>query len=334
MNGIKAAALAAFAGLLVSGPALSQTPITTEKMTMHVGIVDLAPSWSVVIVVAAKLYKPYMPNVTVERDDVMTGMAIVNSMLAGRLDVGYYGDMPSIVLGSKSGLNQTRLVGISEGDDGHEANIYVKKGSTIKTVKDLAGKTVSVPFGGFTHRFAEFVEAKENIKFNLVGQSPEVGLSNMQAGKVDAYMPWHPFGPLSVSRGYATEIADGTKYGFSSLRPIVASKEFLDKHPDVAVAWMRAELDAHRMMREHPDECAKILAEDWKKFSVPIAILRPDFDFKTYPDDIPPKWRKILSDGADFLLTHKYIQKAPDWATYIDDSYIKKAASIPSQMKN
>ena len=55
---------------------------------------------------------------------------------------------------------------------------------------------------------------------------------------------------------------------------MVASKDFIDKHPDVVVGWLRAELDAHKMMHEQPDECAKIIAEDWKKFDVPMDVIR------------------------------------------------------------
>jgi NitT/TauT family transport system substrate-binding protein len=320
-----------FAGQLTA--AHSQTPVSTEQMTFRVGIVDLAPSWSSSIVLRANLWKPYLPNITIDRSSVMTGMAIVNSMLAGRLEAGYYGDMPSIVLGSKSQLNQTRLVAISEGDDGHETGIYVKAGSPFTSVKQLDGKTISVPFGGFTHRFVETVEATENVKFKFVGQSPEVGLNNVQTGKVEAYAPWHPFGPLAVAKGYATLLVDGTKYHYSSLRPVVVSKELIDKHPDVAVGWMRAELDAHKLMQERPDECAKMIAEDWAKYSVPVEVIRPDFDYKVFPNDISPKWRKVLVDGAAFLLEHKFIDQAPDWNSYIDDSLLKKANAIPSQMK-
>jgi NitT/TauT family transport system substrate-binding protein len=263
----------------------------------------------------------------------MSGMPLVNNMLAGRVDIGIFGDMPSIVLGSKSQLAQTRLVAIIEADHGEEAVIYVRKGSPITSVKELDGKTVSVPFGGFTHRFAEVVEAAEGIKFNFVGQSPEVGLSNLQAGKVDAFIPWNPYGRLAAARGYGRPLADGTKYNFWSLRDMVASKEFIDKHPDIVVGWLRAELDAHKMMREQPDVCAKIIAEDWKKFDVPIDVIRPDFNYKIFPDDIPPEWRKVLVDGAAFLAAHKFIEKEPDWNDFIDDNLLKKASAVPSQLK-
>jgi NitT/TauT family transport system substrate-binding protein len=254
-------------------------------------------------------------------------------MLAGKIDIGYIGDMPAIVLGSKSDLQPTRFLSVTHADEGGESVIYVNKGSPIKTVKGLAGQSVSVPFGGFTHRFAEVVEQSENIKFNLVGQSPEVGLTNLQAGKVAAYIPWEPYGKMAVARGFAEPLIDGTKYHFHSLRGVVVRQEFLDKHPDIVLGWVRAELDAHKMMREQQDRAAKILFEDWKKYNVPFDIIRSDFNHSIFPDEITAEWRKVMTDGGDFLLSHKLIERVPDWNTFIDDSWLKKAAAIPSQFE-
>jgi hypothetical protein len=87
------------------------------------------------------------------------------------------------------------------------------------------------------------------------------------------------------------------------------------------------------MMRERPDECAKMIFEDWKKFDVPLDVIRPDFSYKIFPDDIPPEWRKVLVDGSAFLAAHKFIEKEPDWSVFIDDSLLKRASTVPSQLK-
>lgn len=316
-----------------SAPAVSQTPVSTEKVKIVVGLVAMTPSFGGITLVAGNLWKPYLPNVEVERAETMSGMPLVNNLLADKVDIAYLGDMPSIVLGSKSALAQSYFIGVTDADDGEEVGVYVKKGSPIKSVKELEGKTVSVPFGGFTHRYAEVVMKTDGVQFKFVGQSPEVGLTNLQAGKVDAYMPWNPFGRLAVLRGFGEKIVDGKPYKFSSLRSVVVRKSFYDKHPDVVAGWMRAELDAHELARKNPDASAKLIAEDWKKFDVPLEVIRSDFAFKIFPDDIPEKWRKVMVDSAEFLLAHKFIEKAPDWATFFNDTPIKRAASIPSQMK-
>jgi len=330
---VLALAIAIGSSALFSGTASAQTPVSTEKLKIVVGYQPLTPTWGVAVVTGGQLWKPYLPNIEIERADFMSGMPLVNNMLAGKIDIGYIGDMPAIILGSKSDLQQTRFAAVTDADEGGESVIYVKKDSAIKAVKQLDGQSVSVPFGGFTHRFAEVVEQAENIKFDIVGQSPEVGLTNLQANKVAAYIPWEPYGKMAVARGFAEPLVNGTKYHFNSLRGVVISKAFMDAHPDVVLGWMRAELDAHKMMRDQPDRAAKIIFDDWQKFDVPLGIIRSDFDHSLFPDEITPEWRKVLTDGGDFLLSHKLIERVPDWNTFIDDSWIKKAAALPSQMK-
>jgi hypothetical protein len=87
------------------------------------------------------------------------------------------------------------------------------------------------------------------------------------------------------------------------------------------------------MMREQQDRAAKILFEVWKKYNVPFDIIRSDFSHSIFPDEITVEWRKVMTDGGDFLLSHKLIDRVPDWNTFIDDSWLKKAAAIPSQFK-
>jgi NitT/TauT family transport system substrate-binding protein len=319
-------------GFAATAPVFSAGPVSNEKMTLRIGYQPLTPTWGISIIYQAKLWKRYLPNVEVERFETMSGMPLVNNLLAGKLDIGYLGDMPAIVLASKAQLLPTKFISVTDADRGGASVIYVAKGSPIKSIKELAGKKVSIPFGGYTHRFAEVVSTREGIKFEFVGQSPEVGLTALQAGRVDAYIPWPPYGPMAVAQGFGQKLVDGTNYKFNSLRGVVAAKEFLEKNPTIAVAWLRAELDAHKIMRERPDYAAKLIFEEWKNYKIPLEVIRGDFAFKQFPDEITEEWRKVLVEGAEFLRNNKLINAPIDFNTFIDDSYLKKAAAIPSQL--
>ena len=65
---------------------LSQKLVSDEKLKIVIGFQPLTPTWVVTIVIGAKLWKPYLPNVEVERFDSMSGMAPVNNMLADKID--------------------------------------------------------------------------------------------------------------------------------------------------------------------------------------------------------------------------------------------------------
>ena len=313
-------------------PAVAAEPASSKKIVLRVGNAPLAPLWGYPVINQAKLWKPYLPNVDVQGLEAMTGMALVNNLLAGKLDIAYFADMPAIVIASKSSILATKFVALDTADDGGGSVIYVGKDSPIKSAKELNGRAVSVPFGGYTHRFAEVVEATDGIKFKFVGQSPEVGLTSLQAGKVEAYIPWPPHGPLAVEKGFARKLTDGTAYRFRSVRGIVVSKEFSEQHPDVLAGWLRAQLDAQWIMRERPAYAARLIADEWKAFAVPVAIVQEGFAYQKFPGEITPEWRKVLTDGAEFLQSHKFIETAIDFNTFIDDSYLKKAAAMPSQL--
>ena len=311
----------------------AQTPVTTEKLKVVIGYQPLTPTWGATIVTGAKLWKPYLPNLEVERFDAMSGMPLVNNMLAQKIDIAYLGDMPAIVLASKSAMEDTRFIALTDADHGGASVIYVAKDSGYRTVRDLDGRVMSITFGSYTHRFAEFIEAAEKLKFKYTGQLPEVGLTSLQTGKVDGWSPWPPYGPIAQARGLTRPIVDGTKYHFDSLRGIVVTKTFLSAHPDVVIGWLRAELDAHRIMRERQEEAAKIIYEDWRRFDVPLDVIKLDFGYKVFPDDISFEWRKVLVDGAAFLLGHKFIERLPDFDNVIDDAWLKKAASVRSTLE-
>lgn len=329
---IAAYALALMAAISSAGGAIGQEAVSTKNAKVVLGSLPLAPTWGVTIVTKAELWKKYLPNVELERIEAMSGMPIVNNILAGKIDIAYMGDTPALILGSRRDVAESKFVAATEGDDGGSSVAFVKNDSPIQSIKELNGKRVSISFGAYTHRFAEMVSDAEKIKFQYVGQSPEVGLTSLQAGRVDAFITWPPYGELAVHRGFGRVLMNGVKMNFSSVRCVVVSKAFAEKHPDILIGWLRAELDAHRLLRERPRAAAQLIFDDWKKFEVPLEVISAGFTYKVFPDDIGPKWRKVMTDSAEFLLKQGLIKQAPDFATFIDDSYLKRAAAIPSRL--
>src|SRR5262249_34730215 len=121
--------------LLASAPLVFEAnagqAVSEKKLKVVVGYQPLTPTWGATIVTGAKLWKPYLPNVEVERFDAMSGMPLVNNMLADKINLAYLGDMPTIILASKSGMAQTRFVSLTDADEGGAAVIYVRKGSSF-----------------------------------------------------------------------------------------------------------------------------------------------------------------------------------------------------------
>lgn len=107
------------------------SPISSERVTINLGYPLLAPTWGSTILTRAKLWKTYLPNVEVNREEFMSGMPVVNNMVAGKIDIGYFADMPAIALASKANLTDTIFISLTDADEGGASVVYVKKGSPI-----------------------------------------------------------------------------------------------------------------------------------------------------------------------------------------------------------
>lgn len=310
---------------LVFPVAASGQAVTAEKLTMSVGHQPFTPDWTVEIIRMLKLHEKYLPNVQVEWFKALYGPPLVNNMIARKIQMMYVCDTPALVLASKKAALESRLIAVGQTDDGTSAAILVAKDSPIKSVKELNGKRVATGFGSYLHRFAEVVQAKEGIAFSLVNQTPEVRISNLEAGKIDGDATWPPYWNLAVNNGLARVLITGKSYNY---RPVcsaaVVSKEFADQHPRVVEGWLKAELEAHEFLRKNPDKAATVIYEAWEK-KIPVEVIRRDLAYTTYPDEILPEHTATLKEATEFLLRHKMIDTKPDVDAFVDDRYLKAA---------
>ncbi|MGB8073919.1 MAG: transporter substrate-binding domain-containing protein, partial [Pseudolabrys sp.] len=173
-------------------------------------------SWSGVIMRDKKFYEKYLPkgsNVSFQVG--LQGAIIVNGMLAGKVDIGYVGDMPGIVSTSHPEVRDIRIVSVL-GLGYDQCNVFLvrtdapKFSSSEDALKWLDGKTVAVPKGSCTDRFAQAVFKAKNLKpSEYLNQSIEVITSGFRAKKLDAAVIWEPTASRLVQEGLARRVASG-----------------------------------------------------------------------------------------------------------------------------
>jgi NitT/TauT family transport system substrate-binding protein len=222
-------------------------------------------SWSGVVMRGKKFYEKYLPKGSnVEFQIGLQGAIIVNNMLAGKQNIGYMGDMPSIVSTTKQDVADVRLVA-NLGLAFDQCNIFLARNDAPKfknaqeAIKWLDGKTVAVPKGSCTDRFAQATFKKENVKpKEYLNQNIEVITSNFRAGKLDAAVIWEPTASRLVQEGLARRIASGESVqendgGFLAMRA-----DLIKQRPDVVKAWLQAELDA-QLFLANPKNSAEVI---------------------------------------------------------------------------
>ena len=120
-----------------------------------------------------------------------------------------------------------------------------KFSSSEDALKWLDGKTVAVPKGSCTDRFAQAVFKAKNLKpSEYLNQSIEVITSGFRAKKLDAAVIWEPTASRLVQEGLARRVASGASVNERDGGFMVMPQALIEQRPDVVKAWLEAELDA------------------------------------------------------------------------------------------
>lgn len=312
--------------LMFSVPAFAQDVVTTEKAKVVIGYCPFGMLETSVAKVK-EFHKKYLPNVEVEWFFGLYSPHLVNNWIAGKLEVSYLGDMPAIMLQSK--MKNTRWVSNAVSPRGEVLTIFVNNNSTAKTLKDLEGKSVATGIGSAQHRMIEAISQKEGIKFNLVNQSPEVALSNLEAGKVDAFGYWPPYIEMVKHRKVGRAIIpNAVKYEpeVNATWPLLVSEDFNKKNPKIVEGLVRADLDLHKFVQANLDEAANIVFKELGE-KIPLEVLKASLASYRYQDRIDADAIQTVQRSVDFMKLKGFIKEGFDPAAWADPSYVNKILS-------
>src|SRR5258706_3116027 len=264
-------------------------------------------------------------------EDYTSGPPITNQMLAGKLDIGVMGDYPLLVnLARFQETHSLRSVIVSMTGynvNGSGNSIVVPSDAPIYRFEDLKGKKVSVPFGSAAHGMLLKALVDRGLGqdfFTMVNQAPPIGATSIQEKKIDAHADFCPWGELMEFKGFARKIFDGSQASVAYLHGPVVRKDFLEKYPEIVVAYLKAVIEANDWITRNPEE-ATTKQEQWT--SIPKEVLYLYFGrggFLTLDATIKPKWVEVLKYDASVLQKMGIIKQA-DVEGVIDDRFVRQA---------
>src|SRR5215470_13513439 len=264
-------------------------------------------------------------------EDYTSGPPITSQMLAGKLDIGVMGDYPLLVnLARFQETNSLRSVIVSmTGYNmyGSGNSIVVPADAPIYRFEDLRGKKVSVPYGSAAHGMLLKALVDRGLTpdfFTLINQAPPIGATSIQEKKIDAHADFCPWGELMEFKGFGRKIFDGSQTSVAYLHGPVVRKDFLEKYPEIVVAYLKAVVEANEWITRNPEE-ATTKQERWT--SIPKEVLYLYFGrggFLTLDATIKPRWVEVLKHDAS-VLQKMGIIKSADVEGFIDDRYVKQA---------
>ena len=343
---IKPRSTAAFAGLAIVAMAalavLVTAPVAAQE-TSRVGLGHQSLCTDTysggITVKQLGLLEKYLPRAgkyagvkyDIVWEDYTSGPPITSQMLAGKLDIGVMGDYPLLInLARFQETNSLRSVIVSMTGynvNGSGNSVVVPTDAPIYRFEDLKGKKVSVPFGSAAHGMLLKALVDRGLNqdfFTLINQAPPIGATSVQEKKIDAHADFCPWGELMEFKGFGRKVFDGSQASVAYLHGPVVRKDFLEKYPEIVVAYLKAVVEANEWITKNP-EAATTKQEQWT--SIPKEVLYLYFGrggFLTLDATIKPKWVEVLKYDAS-VLQKMGIIKGADVEGFIDDRFVKQA---------
>ncbi|MDR3045494.1 MAG: ABC transporter substrate-binding protein [Desulfovibrio sp.] len=298
-------------------------------------------SYQAIVNAELGLWKKYVPQGTeIEFQGALQGTVVANNMLADKAHIGYMSVMPATILCSKPEQAEIKMVATLGMSEGTRCSLVLvrKDAPRFESMEALArwmdGKVIAAPKGSASDQYLMRFFEKYNVKpKEYLNQSIEVIGTNFRIGKIDAASLWEP--TLSriaddVGEGVAHIAADGRACGNPDLGILVMRKDFMEKYPDVAKGYLRAELEAQRYLLD-PANWTNVIEMVSKHASgIPKKVLWYSLYGKIPADskETVREWKSFyfnerergnIAEVAPFLLKDKRIKSLPPEGT-VDDA--------------
>lgn len=273
----------------------------------------------------------------IEWSSATSGPPITNKMLANQIDIGMMGDFPATINMTTfqqkgNGVKTVYIATLGYSPTGAGNAVLVPKDSSVKTLADLKGKQVSVPFGSAAHGMLlkaikeTGLDPEKDMK--LISQAPEVGGTSLRTNQIDAHANFVPFGELFPFRGFARKIFDGAETKTPTMHGVLVRSDFAQQYPEIVVAYMKALLEANQKFREQPEAMAAKI-ETWSGIEREVVYM---FLGPSGLQRLNPTVRQVNYDSLkNSVATLKQLGKLdatvnPDDVTkWADESYLKQA---------
>lgn len=323
------------AALALSGAAQAETiriAIGTQDTTINCATGGL-------LIRELKLLEKYLPKDGRYKDvtydirwkNFTSGAPLTNEMVADKLDIGSMADFPGANNGAaflKAGKQSVFVTVLSGSTLGSGNGVVVPLGSKVVSLSELKGRTISVPFASTAHGMllravaAQGWDPRKDV--NIITQAPEVAGPALQADKIEAHADFVPFVELFEHRGFARKIFDGAQAGVPTYHGSLVSAEYARKYPEIVVAYLRAAIEADRLVASDPEKYSELIervtgveAAVNYLYHGPLGLQTRDLTWK-------PEYRQALKTSIETLRLMG--RDAPLSAeTFIDDQYVRAA---------
>jgi NitT/TauT family transport system substrate-binding protein len=213
-------------------------------------------------------------NVPLKTAVFNAGPAAVEALFAGELDFAFVGPGPAVNAYVKSHGEAVRVVA---GAAANGVSIVARKNSGITKLSDLKGTRIATPQYGNTQDISARAyllhEFHDNAKHDggqteiqAIANAEQIGL--FRQGQLDAAWAPEPWGTRLIHEAGGVLIAEEKDLWPEkrfAITLVLVSKKFLDEHPDLVEAILRAHLQVTEFVRASPDAASRIINDELKR---------------------------------------------------------------------
>jgi taurine transport system substrate-binding protein len=274
-----------------------------------------------------------------------SGAEVITAMASGDIDIAVAGSSP-IATAMSRGL-EVELFWILEGIRDNEA-LVARNGTDIKTVEDLRGKSIGVPFASTTHYHLLIALEQAGIEtkeVKLLNMQPDAILASWTQARIDAAFVWSPVlnrilesGEVILTSGKLAELGNPTFDGIMAQQAFAAANPKFMTTLVGAIAKYDADYRDNKWTEESPQ--VKAIAKLTGAKAADIIAVLAQYDFPNLEEQASTRWlgggkdegaAKALHQTSVFLKGQKNIPSVlEDYSPLVNANWARAAQSAGS----
>ena len=296
--------------------------------TVRIGFFPNLTHAPALIAVEKGYYTAQIKGVKVEIKDFVSGTTLSEAFAAGAIDIGLIGPGPAIN-GAAKGLPIQIIAGASEAG----AVVIARKGVSVASYKDLAGKKVGVPSLGNTQDISlRAILSASGLKSQADGGSVTISpvapadvAAAFASKQLDAVIVPEPWGALLEAQGNRVVGDEKTVWrgGKYPSAVVIVNTKFAQANPEIVKGFLRAHMQAVNFMVKSPVAAQTSISNELYKLTnqridprvLQLALKRTKITLNVDPEAV--KEYGALSVAAG------YTRELPDFGALIDLSVLR-----------
>lgn len=242
-------------------------------VTVHLGYFPNITHAVALVGVARGTFQKALGSNQLSTKTFNAGPDLINSLLAGDIDIGYVGPNPAINGYVKSHGEVLRIIaGASSGG----ALLIVRPEANIKSPADLSGKKIADPqIGGTQDISLRHYLQQHNLKSVDKGGTVQIVATDnsnivtlFSQGQIDGAWVPEPYASRLILNAHGKVFVDERTLwpnGKFVTTNVVVRKEFLDQHPTIVSEFLQAHVDTVQFINTHLAEAEKLINEQIQK---------------------------------------------------------------------